>query len=103
MVHSIMFAAQAFHDMSLGASYGPLTRFHLAKTLQYLQQSLEDSVEATTSSTMTVVGLLSLAGIIAGDLESAAKHMDGLQRIIELRGGWGTLIDRETIEHKAKT
>ncbi|KAE8369789.1 hypothetical protein BDV27DRAFT_120206 [Aspergillus caelatus] len=103
MVHSIMFAAQAFHDMSLGASYGPVTRFHLAKTLQYLQQSLGDRIEATKSSTMTVVGLLSLAGIIAGDLESAAKHMDGLQRMIELRGGWDSLIDRETIEHKAKT
>ncbi|EAW17781.1 uncharacterized protein NFIA_077140 [Aspergillus fischeri NRRL 181] len=103
MVHSIMFTAQAFHDMSLGASYGLLARFHLAKTLQYLQQSLENRAEATKSSTMTVVGLLSLAGIIAGDLESAAKHMDGLHRMVELRGGWDSLADRETIEHKAKT
>lgn len=103
MVHSVIFAAQAFHDMSLGIPYGQLARFHLAKSLQYLRESLQDTAEATKSSTMAVVGLLSMASIIAGDLASAAKHIDGLYRMVELRGGWYSLIDGETIEHKAKT
>lgn len=103
MIHSIMFTAQAFHDMSLGYSYGPLARHHLAKSLEHLQQSLNDRAEATQSSTMTVVGLLSLAGIIVGDLKSAATHLDGLHMMVQLRGGWDSLIDREIVEHKAKT
>lgn len=103
MVHSVIFAAQAFHDMSLGVPYGQLARFHLAKSLQYVQECLQDTVEATKSSTMAVVGLLSMASIITGDLASAAKDMDGLHRMVELRGGWDSLIDGEAIEHKAKT
>lgn len=102
ILHSTLFAAQAFHDLSLGGSYGTIARFHLAKAITHLQQSLDNKDEALQPSTMAVVTSLAMATVIAGDLKTAAKHMDGLHRIIQLRGGLGSLGTASMIEHKAR-
>ncbi|KAH7151901.1 hypothetical protein B0J13DRAFT_251043 [Dactylonectria estremocensis] len=100
LLHSILFTAQAFCDLSLGHVYGKTARFHLAKTLYHLQQCIQNDREATTESTMTVVMSLASAAAILGDIESLGKHMDGLHRMIEMRGGLSAL-DSGVIKHKA--
>ena len=102
MTHTVVFTAQAFYERALGISYGKKAQFHLAKTLKYLQDSLDNPNEATSNSTLAVVTTLAMAAILLGELETAGKHMDGLARMIELRGGFRCLGKGAIIEHKAR-
>lgn len=102
ILHSTLFAAQAFHDVSTGLTYGPVARFHLAKALRHLQDSLDDKRKAMEHSTMAVVASLAMAAVVAGDLDTAGMHMDGLHRMVELRGGLRSLGPGSMIEHKAR-
>ena len=71
----------------MGLPYGSIPRLHLAKALRHLQTSLDDEREAIKLSTMAVVASLAMVTVIVGDFETAGKHMDGLQKMVELRGG----------------
>ncbi|KAL2135127.1 hypothetical protein VTI74DRAFT_9720 [Chaetomium olivicolor] len=102
ILHSTLFAVQAFRDLRSGGSYGTVARFHLSKALTHLQRSFDDREEAIKLSTMAVVTALAMAAVIAGDLTTAARHMDGLQRILQLRGGIESLGANSMIEHKAR-
>lgn len=101
-IHSLLFIAQAFHDVTAGGNYGSIAQFHLAKTLWHLQQSMNDGDDATATSTMTAVTTLATAAAIFGDLETAEKHMNGLYHMVALRGGLKILIPGGMIEHKAQ-
>ncbi|KAK4153794.1 hypothetical protein C8A00DRAFT_43359 [Chaetomidium leptoderma] len=101
ILHSTLFAAQAFHDLTRGLPFGAVARLHLAKAFNHLQKSLDDKREAVELSTMAVVVSLAMAAVITGDLETAAKHMDGLQKIVELRGGSQSWRSSSMIIHKA--
>jgi hypothetical protein len=103
ILHSTLFVAQAFHDSAVGRSDGTVAQLHLSKALSHLQQSLNDRDEAVQLSTMAVITSLAMASVIAGDLDTAAKHMDGLYRIVELRGGLHSLEPGSMIEHKARS
>ena len=103
ILHSTLFIAQTFHDLAIGITYGSVARLHLAKALRLLQTSLDDKKEAVELSTMAVVASLAMAAVVAGDLEAAGTHMDGLHRIVELRGGLRSLGHGSMIEHKAKS
>lgn len=102
MLHTVVFTAQVFHDTFIGPSCGRTAEFHLAKTLAILQQSLNDGTEATSNETMAVVTSLAMAAFILGDIETARKHMDGLSRMVTLRGGFKALGKGALIEHKAR-
>ncbi|KAH6900766.1 hypothetical protein B0T10DRAFT_36862 [Thelonectria olida] len=102
LLHAILFTSQAFYDLSLGLPYGKIAQLHLAKTLYHLQRSLSDKNEATADSTLTVVLSLATAAAILGDLETVKKHMSGVCRMIELRGGIKTIERGSMIEHKAR-
>lgn len=102
MLHTVVFTAQAFHDTFIGPAYGRTAQFHLAKTLAILQKSLNDGKDATSNETMAVVTSLALAAFILGDIETARKHMDGLSRMVTLRGGFKALGQGALIEHKAR-
>lgn len=102
MVHSLLFTAQAFHDLSRTSSYGEIAQFHLAKTLWHLQQSINSSDEARKTSTMAVVTMLATAAAILGDLETAEKHIRGLHQIVEFCGGLKTLEQNRMVMHKAQ-
>lgn len=103
ILHSTLFATQAFHDLTTGQAYGTVAQRHLAKALGLLQKSLDDPKEAMELSTMAVVTSLAMAAVIAGDLETAAKHMDGLKKMVEIRGGLQSLGTGSMIEHKARS
>ena len=102
MTHAVVFTTQAFYERTYGVSYARTPQFHLAKTLKYLQESLNNPSDATSNSTLSVVASLAIGEVLLGELETAGKHMDGLARMIELRGGFGNLGRVASIEHKAR-
>jgi hypothetical protein len=91
-LHAVVFTSQSYLDGARGkTALGQLAAKHLAKTLVLLQQRLQDESLATSESTIgTVVALVLIADAV-GDMETAVKHLDGLCRIIELRGGVSSL------------
>ncbi|KAF4466207.1 hypothetical protein FALBO_6944 [Fusarium albosuccineum] len=101
-IHSILFASQAFQDLSRGQPFGDIAQFHLGKTLHYLQQSLNDQNGAISMATIAVVTTLASAASMFGDLETVEKHMNGLHQIFELRGGMQSLQRGSLIQHKAQ-
>lgn len=101
LLHSLLFHAQAYRDEAVGVPLGNIARAHHAKALQCLQKDLYSSANATGDATMMVVTSLAIVSVILGDMESAQKHMDGLSRMIELRGGLKTLQHGSVTEHKA--
>ncbi|WAO93295.1 Hypothetical protein NCS54_01083700 [Fusarium falciforme] len=101
-IHSILFTAQAFQDLSLGQPCGNVAQFHLGKTLHHLQQSLNDRHGAVAMATIAIVAMLASAAAVFGDLQTVEKHMDGLYRIFELRGGVESLQRGSLVQHKAQ-
>ncbi|EWG55194.1 hypothetical protein FVEG_17470 [Fusarium verticillioides 7600] len=86
-LHSILFTASAFQEICQGAEFSVLTRYHLGETLRCIQQSLQDKSTATAMATVGAIVNLASAASSFGDVDTARKHMDGLCRIFELRGG----------------
>lgn len=102
MTDAVIFTAQSFYERTMGIPYGQRAQFHLSKTIKYLQASLDNPSQATSDSTLAVVTSLAVAAMLLDELETAGKHMDGLARMIELRGGFKSLGKGAVIEHKAR-
>ncbi|KAK2128917.1 hypothetical protein NOF04DRAFT_1359183 [Fusarium oxysporum II5] len=86
-LHSILFTASAFKEVCQGVEFSILTRYHLGETLRCIQKSLQDKSTATAMPTVGAIVNLASAASSFGDVETARKHMDGICRIFELRGG----------------
>ncbi|KAF5586193.1 hypothetical protein FPCIR_8044 [Fusarium pseudocircinatum] len=86
-LHSILFTASAIKEVCQGLELSILTRYHLGKTLRCIQHSLGDKSTATPMATIGAIVNLASAASSFGDIDTARKHMDGLCRIFELRGG----------------
>ncbi|KAL5619956.1 hypothetical protein FOBRF1_003202 [Fusarium oxysporum] len=86
-LHSILFTASAFKEVCQGVEFSILTRYHLGETLRCIQKSLQDKSAATAMPTVGAIVNLASAASSFGDVETARKHMDGICRIFELRGG----------------
>ncbi|CVK98741.1 uncharacterized protein FMAN_08466 [Fusarium mangiferae] len=86
-LHSILFTSSAFKEVCQGLEFSVLTRYHLGETLRCIQQSLQDKSTATVMATVGAIANLASAASSFGDVETARKHMDGICRIFELRGG----------------
>jgi len=103
MIPITLFVAQAYRDQAQGrANASDTARVYFGQALRHLQRSLDSEDEATSYPTMVVVTSLAAASLTFGDLDMAQKHLDGLERIIQLRGGLGSLAERYYIEHKAQ-
>jgi hypothetical protein len=102
MIHAIVFMVQSLDDSRSQVPRGDVATYHLGKTLQYLGQIIQDETAATTKSVMAVILSLAYAAAMQGELETIQKHMDGLYRIVCLRGGLESLGPGSMIEHKAQ-
>ncbi|KAH7011900.1 hypothetical protein EDB80DRAFT_713134 [Ilyonectria destructans] len=92
-LHSMLFSSEALLDESLGRGRSVLTQFHLVKTLRLLQEriSIPNDPLAISDQTIMTVVTLALAAQIFGDRAGLENHMQGLTRMVNLRGGFGTL------------
>lgn len=79
------------------------TWFHLARTLQLLQARLYSADLATAISDATIMAVVLLASIaeITGDFAVASSHVNGLERIVSLRGGVKALDVHRNVHMKA--
>lgn len=92
-LHSMLFSSEAWLDESLGRDRSLSTQMHLLKTLRLLQERISvpgDPLAISDQTIMTVV-TLALAAQVFGDRAGVENHMQGLQRMVDLRGGFGAL------------
>lgn len=89
--HFTVFIAKAYFNCIHGqrGKGGTTVLVHSVKALTILQQRLarSDHELPISDSTILVVVGLTMAATAAGDLETAQKHLTGLRKMVELRGG----------------
>ncbi|KAH8651443.1 hypothetical protein BX600DRAFT_554262 [Xylariales sp. PMI_506] len=100
VTHCILFITHKYFDILDRGHHKQTAMIHLSRTLELLQQKLETVDLATSNSTIAVVQILTLAADLLGDEDSAKKHLQGLQRIVNLRGGLGALRESRTLQAK---
>lgn len=102
----MMFSVRAFVDT---ASYdGQISRqaaFHYTQTLQLLQARLNAFQQGQRDlvfrdSTIMVIIFLAAAAELTGDFASVENHVDGLLKIVSLRGGVGSLNTHNNMQVK---
>lgn len=102
----MMFSVRAFVDAaSPDSQISRSAAFHYAQTLQILQarinafeQGQRDSV--FRDSTVMVIIILAAAAEVTGDFAAAQNHIDGLLKIVSLRGGLRSLNTHNNIQAK---
>lgn len=97
-LHITVFAIECFINRFLRHqenSVTPTARLHFQKGLKLLRERLsgEDDEMKISDSTMAVVAKLASTAHIDGDYQAAKYHMEGLRRMVDLRGGLGTFKD----------
>ncbi|KAH8700088.1 hypothetical protein BGW36DRAFT_373329 [Talaromyces proteolyticus] len=101
-LHSMMFLVRAFVEGALHNQLSRLARFHYAQTLQHLQARLDasDKTLATSDSTIMVVFFLASVAELTKDFATVATHINGLDKIVNLRGGVKALNTHNNIQFK---
>lgn len=92
---------QASNELFLGdGEKSPAAMYHLSNSLQYVRERLE-SEEALSDSTMGIVMSLITQEQCRQQHTAARIHMDGLAKMLELRGGLESLQSNVPILLKA--
>jgi hypothetical protein len=115
-LHSLLFAVSAFHDLlgvtlnnSLSpARRGDLTSYyfsartlrHLRRTMQLLQERLQDSTRQLEDATASVVITLAMMADVVGDSEASKAHVNGLKEMVRLRGGMKSMESNRDVQLK---
>lgn len=91
-MHAVVFSTQAYVVLASGQDTPLATRRtveHHSKTLRLLRQRLSAKEEADKISDPTVIVVLYLAthAHVMNDFASAKQHMQGLRKIVDMRGG----------------
>lgn len=73
--------------------------YHLGRAVSLVNERL-GTTEALSNSNLSVVNFLIVREIHRGDQESANIHMQGLSKMIELRGGISQLAEDRTLTLK---
>lgn len=91
LFHATMLHAAA-HHMFLSRSGDLSEQWRLKReTIALVNQSLSDPIQSVSDVTIGAVVCLVLFENQSGNVEASNIHMDGLQRMINLRGGLSTL------------
>ena len=105
-IHSMMFSVRAFVDAaSYGGQISRQAAFHHDQTLQLLQGRLNAFAQGQRDlvfcdSTIMVIIILATAAELTGDFASAKNHIDGLLKIVSLRGGVASLNTHNNMQVK---
>ncbi|UKZ48221.1 hypothetical protein TrVGV298_002457 [Trichoderma virens] len=94
-LHTVVFASQTYfmHTSNQESpEAGKRAIMHHSRALQLLRERLAAKDEELKISDPTILVVLALAGHahMVNDSETAKKHIDGLRRIVDLRGGLST-------------
>lgn len=102
-LHSVLCASYAINDF-MGPQWdgnpGRKTIFHLRETLSLLRVKMQDEYVYQDDSVLQVIINLTLLAAVFGDWMAAAAHLEGLHKIVYLRGGLVFLSARPTLHFK---
>jgi hypothetical protein len=91
-LHAMIFTAQFYFDALKSQAPTFVSRRsmpHFVKTLKLLRERMADENDPERLSDSTVAAIMGLVGHahLTGDLKSARNHLEGLYKIVRLRGG----------------
>jgi hypothetical protein len=98
--HAALLVTSATNDYFLSRSLSQATVFHLRRTLHFLNKKLAHEDAWLEDSNVYVIVMLTLMAVSFGDYTAAGAHMDGLRRIVELRGGIEYLQSTPKLHYK---
>jgi hypothetical protein len=98
--HAALLITSATDDYLLSRNLSKTTVFHLRRTLYFLNEKLAQENAWLDDSTVYVIIMLTLMAVSFGDYAAAGAHMDGLRRIVELRGGVKYLESTPKLHYK---
>jgi hypothetical protein len=98
--HAALLTTSATNDYVLSRNLSKTTVFHLRRTLYFLNEKLAQENAWLEDSTVYVIIMLTLMAVSFGDYAAAGAHMDGLRRIVELRGGIEYLESTPKLHYK---
>ncbi|KAK4565979.1 hypothetical protein LTR86_003828 [Recurvomyces mirabilis] len=97
-VSSVLFSSSAMYDFLRGRQLTTATLYRLRQTIVLLNARLAWPESQCSDSTLYIVITLAMLAAMFGEKSAAAKHLAGLSRIVELRGGRQFLL-RNTKKH----
>ncbi|KAG4437889.1 hypothetical protein IFR05_006608 [Cadophora sp. M221] len=86
LLHATLSHSSVRHDLLLGIP-SPDSVYHKAKAIQIVNQRLRMPVPECTDTTITAVACLALFEQLTGPISRAKIHMDGLEAMVDTRGG----------------
>jgi len=92
-LHVMIFTSRLYlHGYRNSSLVDPLTLPHYVKALKILRERFASNNDQASLSFTTAATVMALTGYahITGDARSARNHLEGLHRIVSLRGGVGT-------------
>jgi hypothetical protein len=92
-LHITAFAAHAFMDIIINReTNNSESTLHYLKGVQLLRQRLEqdDQNIQVSDSTISVVLTLAITAHVKGEYETAKYHMEGIRKMVNMRGGLAT-------------
>jgi hypothetical protein len=101
-LHTMIFSTAAFVGYQRPDASREMARvyLHLGKALGYLRTQLLDERTATNDSNICNVVILTLMYSTLGDLETSQRHVEGLSRMVNMRGGLDKLSRAELLKLK---
>lgn len=89
-LNAILFAEESYGNILLRRDQSNIAQHYLVKTLQLLREriSCPSSPLAVSDPTIMAVVVLALASEALGDSPTLTNHLEGLMRMINLRGGF---------------
>jgi hypothetical protein len=97
-LHAMIFTSQFYFDSIVPRKFSSITQRtlpHYLKTLKLLRERFAQADDEARLSNTTVWAVMGLAGHahMTGDFKSARNHMEGLCKIVSLRGGVASFKD----------
>jgi hypothetical protein len=83
----------AYFDMIIdrAGNVSPVTISHMTKSLNLLQTDLGADDRATAEVTIATIITFTMVAFVSGNTDSAQKHLQGLFKVLAMRGGLGSL------------
>ncbi|KAF1998496.1 hypothetical protein P154DRAFT_621637 [Amniculicola lignicola CBS 123094] len=99
--HAMTFIRSAIQDLALvNQRPSHITYNHLSQTLALLNKDLSTEAAYQKETTLHIVIMLTLLSVVFRDWNAAGAHMNGLMRIIDLRGGASYLNTRPKMRYQ---
>jgi hypothetical protein len=95
-LHAMIFTSQHYFDTIASHGHFSVTKSalpHFVHTLRLLHERFSRNEDEMQLSDTTAAAVMCLTGhaLLTGNMENARNHMEGLRRIVILKGGVGSL------------